>query len=411
MNEYRLGWIGCGDMGVRMAMRLIDAGYSLNVYNRTAAKAKCLTDTGKATLAGSPAQVAALSDIIFISVTNDQAVSEVLDGEQGLLSGARPGQIIAEMSTLSPAFSHSLRERLKEKGIMYLDAPVIGSMYMIEAGLLKILVSSERKAYETVLPYFNAIGRSVIYMGEDVQARHMKIAVNMMICSYLTIYGEVLCAGEATGFGWDELNDSLESCGGASPMLSDKGTTLRERIWKSSAALTSTALKDLGLALDVAKDAGFSLPLTAVICQYDRFMHYHQKYNTYSTFGTIGMLEDITGKTAGDYPPVPEEKREEYMKALELALTGITSLQALEAVKLCREAGIDMEAAVQLLGNCHGASVYFKEKYPDLLGQDTVAAIEKVLTLTKDKGVFLPIIATANEAVKCFLPGQTPQGS
>lgn len=408
-----IGWIGTGNMGARMAERLAKAGHQLCVYNRTAAKAQRVLDAGNARLLGSPAEIAENCGIVFTSVTNDESMRQILYGENGLLSQARAGQILVEMSTLSTAFSSELREALHRCGMLYLSAPVVGSMFMIEQGLLKVLASGDDEAYRAALPYLKDIGRAVVPLGGADQARDMKIAVNMMICSYLTLYGEVLLAGEGMGFGWQELNDLLEQSGGASPMLRDKGTTHREREWCGSTALTSTAMKDLGLALEMAQTHCFPLPLTALVCQYDRYMHASGKYGAYSTFGTIGVLEDWHGAAPEDAPTLPAEKRDAYAGALGMALTGVTALLAAEAMRYCRAADVERSAALECLGTCHGASVWFREFCAH--GADDVTfgqvrdAFRTVLTAAKERGLFLPILAAANEELNRAAAGLTAE--
>ena len=407
----KAGWIGTGNMGVRMAERVVKAGFELNVYNRTASKAQRVLEAGNAVLCKSPAEIAEKSDIIFTSITNDDAMRAVMQGENGLMSQAHPGQIFVEMSTFSPYFSEELETMLNSKGILYLNAPVIGSMFMIEAGLLKIIASGNKEAYEAAKPYFEAIGKTHDYLGGQAQARYMKIAVNMMICSYLTIYGEVLAAGEAMGFGWDELNDLLEASEGASPMLTDKGTLHRQRIWGSETALTSTAYKDLGLALSVASKANFPLPVTAAVCQYDNFMHFNPKYSAYSTFGTIGLLEELAGKKPGDFGDVKECTKERKAKSLGITLAGITAMLAAEALSFCEKAGIEKNQALAYLGECHGASNYFKEaargmrtgNFEDSLSICCIKeAMGEALEHGRNAGFFLPVTAVSSQKLNVF---------
>ena len=393
-----IGWIGTGNMGHGMAMRLIKAGYRINVYNRTKEKAQDLVDTEKAVFCESPARIFDQSDIIFVSITNDAVWDDFLNDEKGISSSVRAGQTIVEMSTLSPDYSAQLKKRFNAWGCTYIDAPVIGSMFMIDAGLLKVLASGDREAYDIAFPYLQAIGRSVRYMGDGLQARYMKIAVNMMICSYLTIYGEVLLAGEAMGLGWEELNNLLEASEGASHMLDDKGTLHRERIWGSTTATTGIAMKDLGLALETACRKGFSLPLTAIICQYDRFMHFNGKYSTYSTFGTIGVLENICQTGPAQTSSVVSDKCRE---ALGISLTAVTTLLAMETMKFCKNTGIQGTDAKEILATCHGASRYFAGMYKGETSALTVeqarASVNSVLNTVIDKGIFVPIMAEASQ--------------
>ncbi|MCD8211918.1 MAG: NAD(P)-dependent oxidoreductase [Oscillospiraceae bacterium] len=400
-----LGWIGTGDMGVRMARRLEQAGHFLVVYNRTAAKAESLLKDGKACLAGSPAEVSEKCDMIFTSVTDSEALFQILCGENGVLSAARPGQIIVDMSTIGAEESRRFQKAAEERGAFFLSAPVIGSMFMVEKGLLHILVSGDAAAWHVAGPYLEDIGRSCTYLGGDAQARQMKIAVNMLICSYFTIYSEVLLIGEAMGFSWEDLNRVLEESQGASPMLSDKGSTYRERIWESNTALTSTAMKDLGLALESARSLQLSFPLTAAVRQYDIWMHGSQEYDGYSSFGTIGILEGLCGISPAQSTRVTDDQRKCAERILESLLVGATTLLAYEAVRLCRKSGIREDTAKELLGTCHGATAYIKSVCAN--GTDrkepfTIARIrsdfrEALDGIAKDNGLFVPVLAAAEQ--------------
>ncbi len=391
-------------MGVRMAQRLACAGHEMYVYNRTAEKARQVIDAGAKSVS-SPAEIARCCDIVFTSVTNDEALLQVLEGENGLFSGAKEGQILVEMSTTAPKFSELLRGKAYEHGLLYLDAPVIGSMYMIEQGLLKILASGDKAAYEAALPFFGAIGRTSTYLGEGTQARFMKLAVNMVICSYLTIYSELLLAGEGMGFGWEELNDALENSLGSSPMLKDKGTTHKERVWSGTTALTSTAMKDLGLALDCAGEMGCHMPLTAIVCQYDAFMYHSSKYGAYSTFGTIGMLEELQGIDPDSVPGAAAADKPALARALELALVGATEILFEEAVRFCAAAGIEKEIALSFLTTCHGATEYRRNictgKSEVISPREIHAGLSTVLKRTKEKGLFLPVLALSGQIFPC----------
>lgn len=396
-----IGWIGTGDMGIRMAERLVCAGHTLYVYNRTRSKAQRILKTGNAVLLESPAAVAEACDMVFTSITNDRAMRDILYGELGLLGCTCSGKILVDMSTLGPAYSAQLQNMLHDHGMLYLSAPVVGSMLMIEQGMLKILVSGDSDAYRTAEPYLRNISRTIVLLGDGNQARYMKIAVNMMICSYLTIYGEVLLAGEGMGFGWKELNGLLEACGGASPMLKDKGTTLKERVWAGGTALTSTAMKDLGLALEIAYEGCFSLPLTAIACQYDRYMYASGKFGTYSTFGTIGVLEDWCDRCPEENTRIPDERKSEAAEALTTVLTGVSIMLAAEALRFCRNTNIDRQTAMDCLSTCHGASTFFKQLYTDGGGDISILSVRNALRIvlqsSKEAGLFVPILATANE--------------
>lgn len=407
----KLGWIGTGNMGLRMAKRLIQAGNHLCVYNRTISKAERLLETGKAELLYSPAEIAHQCDIVFLSLTNEDALQEVFEGENGFLEQAKDGQIIVEMSTISPEFSQKMRRKAEEKGVQFLDAPVVGSMYMVEQGLLKILVSGNKATYELVQSYFQEIGKSSYYLGNQTEARVMKIAINMVICSYFTLYSEILLVGEVCGIEWDKLNTALENSAGASPMLFDKGSTHRERKWESSTALTSTAQKDIGLALNCASKMGIALPISAIVWQYDNYMYHHSEYRSYSTFGTIGMLEDWCNIKGNDILNSTNTKYDDAENILAKALVTVTTLLAAEAIQFCHAAGIAQNTVYDLFGSCHGASQYFKticmhagtEETNDFSLEEMHDALHISIRIAQDGGLFVPILATAEQQIQRYI--------
>ncbi|MCD8208639.1 MAG: NAD(P)-dependent oxidoreductase [Bacteroidales bacterium] len=415
--SMELGWIGTGNMGLRMAQRLEQAGHSLIVYNRTSAKAQSLLTGGKACLAGSPAEVSERSDMIFTSVTDSEALFQMLCGENGVLSAARPGQIIVDMSTIGAEDSRRFQKAAETQGAFFLSAPVIGSMFMAEKGLLHILVSGDPSAWSVAKPYLEKIGRTCTYLGGDTQARQMKIAVNMLICSYFTIYSEVLLIGEGLGFSWGDLNRVLEESLGASPMLSDKGSTYKERIWESGTALTSTAMKDLGLALESARSLRLSFPLTAAVRQYDIWMYGSREYAGYSSFGTIGILENLCGISPAESTEVTGEQKTLAERILESLLVGATTLLASEAMQLCRNSGIQENVAKELLGTCHGATAYIKSVCGNGTEKSEVFTISRVLSdfrealtgVAKDCGLFVPILAAAEQELYLLTDNCKPE--
>ena len=165
--------------------------------------------------------------------------------------------------------------------------------------------------------------------------------------------------------------------------------------------------------LAFAEKMGFSLPLTAIICQYDRFMHFNPKYESYSSFGTIKVLEDMAGKGPGDYDAVKNSSasgeeafsedglRSRLANALGNSLVGITNVLADEALKFCEKAGIESDVALECLKTCHGASRYFKNLPVPNAGFPADNAIKNdmklVLDTAAEAGIFLPTLAEAHQ--------------
>ena len=172
-----LGFVGLGAMGGRMARRLLDGGFTLHGYNRTAAKAADLVAAGMKRVA-SPREAAERAEAVFTMVTDDAALDAVTRGPQGILAGLRPGAILIEMSTVSPAVIHRLADEVAARGAALLDAPVSGSPATLDAGQLSFMVGGDPAVLERARPFLAAIGPTMTHVGPAGLAKSMKIAVN-----------------------------------------------------------------------------------------------------------------------------------------------------------------------------------------------------------------------------------------
>jgi 3-hydroxyisobutyrate dehydrogenase len=177
----QIGLIGLGIMGKPMALNLMKAGFSLAVYNRTASKCTSLAEAG-ASVAGSPQEVAASSDVIVTIVSDTPDVESVLFGERGVWHGLKRGQVVIDMSTISPDATVEFARRLAEKGCHMLDAPVSGGEKGAIEGTLTIMVGGDRDLFDRCLPVFQAMGKNVVYVGENGNGQKTKL-VNQVICA------------------------------------------------------------------------------------------------------------------------------------------------------------------------------------------------------------------------------------
>ena len=194
MTTTTLGFVGLGAMGGRMARRLLDAGHALCGYNRTAAKAADLVRAGM-TLAASPREVAERADVVFTMVTDDTALEAVTHAPEGLLAGWRPGAILVEMSTVSPAVIERLAAAVAARDGSLLDAPVSGSPATLDAGQLSFMVGGDPTVLERARPYLEAIGPTITHVGPVGLAKSMKIAVNQGLAVQMLAF----CGGGAAG--------------------------------------------------------------------------------------------------------------------------------------------------------------------------------------------------------------------
>src|SRR5713226_9270656 len=160
----RLGFIGLGILGRPMACNLVQAGYSLTVFNRSRAAVDALVQAG-AKPAGSPREVAEQSGIVVTAVTDAPAVEAVVLGADGVLQGARPGLLLIDMSTISPRATRRIETEMAPSGVHMLDAPVSGGDVGARQGTLAIMVGGEKEDFERALPVFEVLGKTITHCG------------------------------------------------------------------------------------------------------------------------------------------------------------------------------------------------------------------------------------------------------
>ena len=195
---HTLGWIGTGRMGFPMAGRLAKAGGKLAVYNRTRAKAEPLTEYGAAVI-DSPADLAD-RDIVFTMVSTSDDLLDVTLGAQGVLSrSGRTPKVLIDCSTVSEEASAKLRAAAAQRGTQMLAAPVSGNGKVVKAGKLSLVVSGPREAYDMALPWLEALGTGVSYVGEGDLARIIKICHNVFLGIVIQSLAELTVLAEKTG--------------------------------------------------------------------------------------------------------------------------------------------------------------------------------------------------------------------
>ena len=174
--DTKIGFIGLGIMGVPMSKNLIEAGFELSVWNRTASRMDELTREG-ARAGRSAAVVAEWSDVTITMLTDSEAVEEVMmHSYNGVIAGAREGSVVIDMSTISPSVTRSVASSLRENGVHMLDAPVSGSLPGATAGTLSIMVGGDADVFERCLPVFRAMGRTITHCGPNGMGQVTKLA-------------------------------------------------------------------------------------------------------------------------------------------------------------------------------------------------------------------------------------------
>ncbi len=251
-----VGLVGLGNMGTAIAERLLGAGYSLVVQNRTAEKAEPLAGRGAA-VAKTPADLAGEVDVILTSLADDDALEAVA---MELFAAARPGTVLVDMSTVSPAASGRVAALADAASVGYVRAPVSGNPSVVRAGNLSFIVSGRRETLERIDPVLRAIGPAVHHVGEGEEARIVKLAINSMIAGLAQLISEALVLGEAAGVSRAALLEVMGSSAAGAPFVRYKTEPL---LRDDFSATFTTALmeKDIELVLDAADDAGVELPI------------------------------------------------------------------------------------------------------------------------------------------------------
>ena len=256
-NRPSVAVVGLGKMGLPIAERILEGGFPLSVWNRTAEKAEELAERG-ATVLASPADALATADVCATMLADDGALEEVT---AGILGGARPGKALVDMSTVSVAASERVAERAAAAGVEFLRAPVSGNPSVVRAGNLTVIVSGPGDAARRLEPILQAIGPKVLYDGEGERARVVKLALQFLIAGTAELLGEALVLGEAAGVDRGTLLEVIGKSAMASPFVGYKTEPLLRDDY-SATFTTAMMLKDIDLVLDLAAGSDLTLPVT-----------------------------------------------------------------------------------------------------------------------------------------------------
>ena len=259
----RLGFLGIGEMGVRIVPRLMQAGFAVTGWNRTKEKAEPLIAAGME-WADSPRAVAETSDVVFAIVTDANAVRAVAMGPDGVISGLKPGGIFVDMSTIAPEASLEMSAEFERAGLTMLDAPLSGSPPVVEAGNASVMVGGDEAAYERVKPAFLAIGRKALYIGPRGQAVRMKVALNMCLVIEMVAFCEAVALAEKGGVKREIAVEAMLNSVVASPVMGYRGPFILEgKMPEKALADVTLQQKDMLLALDLGRKSGVPVPLGA----------------------------------------------------------------------------------------------------------------------------------------------------
>jgi 3-hydroxyisobutyrate dehydrogenase-like beta-hydroxyacid dehydrogenase len=252
----RVGFIGLGIMGSRMAANLRRAGFELVVWNRTAARAEAWAAEHGGVVADRPRDVAEQCDRVITMVVDGAQVEEVLLGdESGAANGAGRDALFIDMSTIGPAATEGIGSRLAERSISFVDAPVTGSSPKAEDGTLTIMAGGEPGDFERARPLFDAMGELILHVGPLGSGQMVKLINNTVAATNTAVVAEALLLGNRTGVDLDKLVAVMKAGSGGSAMLDLKQGPMREHDYTTLFKLEHM-LKDVRLCLDEADAAG-----------------------------------------------------------------------------------------------------------------------------------------------------------
>ncbi|MEQ1636951.1 MAG: NAD(P)-dependent oxidoreductase [Methylococcales bacterium] len=254
------GWIGLGGMGVWMARNLAQAGFLSAVYNRTPAKATALAKELHVLAYDSPEALAAKVDIVFICVSADHDVIEVVNA---VAKTIRPDSIVVDMSTVSSSTAILAAARLLEKQVAFLDAPVSGGVEGAKKGTLSIMVGGDAKTLRKVHPLLEVLATRIIHMGQTGTGQGTKAVNQIMVAGINQAVTEALAFAAAQQLPLAKVIDVIAGGAAGNWFLEHRGLTMTKGLFKPGFKL-ALHHKDLKICQAMAKKSGASLPLVDV---------------------------------------------------------------------------------------------------------------------------------------------------
>jgi len=264
-ENTRLGFIGIGNMGSRIAKRLLEHGYQVIVYNRSRQPAEELIKYG-AKVVDSVAELASEADVILSSLTNDDAVKSVYADPQGVFAYVRRGAAIIEMSTVLPATSRELFDLSREAGVKCVDSPVSGSTPSAEEGTLTLFCGGDEELFQAAQPIFSSIARQYFYLGGSGSGTAMKLVANTLLGVGMQAIAESVALGQKEGLDRHRLLEVLSHTAVIAPAHLGKLSRADREDYSAQFAIRLMN-KDFGLVLETAAAAGVPMPATAASFQ------------------------------------------------------------------------------------------------------------------------------------------------
>jgi 3-hydroxyisobutyrate dehydrogenase-like beta-hydroxyacid dehydrogenase len=250
----RVAFLGLGIMGSAMAANLAKAGHEVTVWNRTPGR-----QVEGARTAATPAEAAQGVEVVWLCVSDTAAVESVLFGENGAEQSMTEGTIVADSSTISPSATRKFAERLATRGVQYVDSPMTGSKTGAESGTLLFIVGGEESIIEKLKPLYAAMGKKIFRMGEVGKGQSTKLVMNLQIALIYEGFAEALTLGAKLGVNTELLMPLVQASMVRSGVVEYKAPFVLGRDFSANFPLRLMS-KDIGLALEAAKESRVKLP-------------------------------------------------------------------------------------------------------------------------------------------------------
>jgi 3-hydroxyisobutyrate dehydrogenase len=261
----RVGWIGTGVMGTSMCGHLLAKGHPVAVYTRTRAKAQPLLDRG-ATWATSPKAVGEHADVVFTIVGFPADVRQVYFGPDGLLPAARAGQTFVDMTTTEPKLATEIFDAARAKGATSVDAPVSGGDVGARNATLSIMIGGDRATVDGLTPFFEAMGKRILYQGGPGAGQHTKMCNQIVIAGTMVGICESLLYGHKAGLDMEAMLECIRGGAAACWGLDNLAPRILKRQFEPG-FMVEHFIKDMGIALSEADRMGIALPGLALVHQ------------------------------------------------------------------------------------------------------------------------------------------------
>ena len=267
MSIKNVSFIGLGVMGYPMAGHLQNNGYNVTVYNRTTVKAEKWVEEYKGSMAKTPGEASQNSEIVFMCVGRDEDIIEVMEGESGILSNVAEGSIIVDHTTASAEIARNYYQKLKDKKLSFLDAPVSGGQAGAENGVLSIMIGGDEKDYNTVKPVLTSYGKAIELIGPSGSGQIAKMINQICIAGLVLGLSEAMAFGKKSNVDMEKVLSVISKGAAQSWQMENRYRTMLDGKFDYGFAV-DWMRKDLSICFNEASKNGAMLPITKIVDKY-----------------------------------------------------------------------------------------------------------------------------------------------